>query len=53
MFLLKVVNIIESHIVQIEDFQRLVDDEHLVLPTDKLVWIGVRHTEEGGYRWPS
>ena len=36
--------------IQIEDFQRLVEDEHLVLPADKPVWIGVRHTEEGGYR---
>ena len=36
--------------IQIEDFQRLVEDEHLVLPVDKPVWIGVRHTEEGGYR---
>ena len=47
----KVVHLWDICLFQIEDFQRLVDDEHLVLPTDKPVWIGVRHSEEAGYRY--
>ena len=47
----KVVYLWNICLIQIEDFQRLVDDEHLVLPTDKPVWIGVRHSEEAGYRY--
>ena len=48
----KVVHLWNMCLFQIEDFQRLVDDEHLVLPTDKPVWIGVRHSQEAGYRYP-
>ena len=47
----KVVHLWNICLFQIEDFQRLVDDEHLVLPADKPVWIGVRHSEEAGYRY--